>query len=188
MFQTERTLWLAFKAGDRRALDQLFKTYYPNLFRYGIKICANADVTDSTLQDFFIYLFEHRQGLSVPKNTKAYLFGAYRRKLLQHLQDTRSTRIKQQAFRTQQIDIQFSIEDMVIRDEQELHTQQMLMRMLNDLPKRQREAIYLRYYDDLDIRAVAEVLSITYQGTVNTIHKAVKTLRAHPGLEKIVAS
>jgi len=188
IFQTERALWLAFKDGQRRALDQLFRTYYPHLFRYGLKVCLDSDVTDSTLQDFFLYLFEHRQGLSLPQNTKAYLFRAYRRKLLQHLRDTRSKRMKQQELGIYQIDIQFSTEDMVIRDEEQQHIQHTLLRMLNDLPRRQREAIYLRYYDDLDIREVAEILSITYQGTVNTIHKAIKALRANDGLEKIVAS
>jgi RNA polymerase sigma factor (sigma-70 family) len=45
------------------------------------------------------------------------------------------------------------------------------------LPSRQREALFLRYYADLDYRTVAEVLGIevgTVSATLNAAHQALR--------------
>lgn len=71
------------------------------------------------------------------------------------------------------------------KQEVDEHVRHVLLEMLNTLPKRQREVLYLRYYDQLSLAEVAEVLSITYQGTVNTVYKAIKALRTHESLGQI---
>lgn len=60
--------------------------------------------------------------------------------------------------------------------------------MINELPRRQREAIFLRYYEGLQVREVAEVLGITYQGTVNTLYKGIKALRKHEQAAQLLSS
>jgi RNA polymerase sigma factor (sigma-70 family) len=45
------------------------------------------------------------------------------------------------------------------------------------LPERQREALFLRYYADLDYRTVAEVLGVevgTVSATLSAAHKALR--------------
>lgn len=52
-----------------------------------------------------------------------------------------------------------------------------LRELVGDLPERQRLALFLRYYADLDYREIASVLRIE-PGTVGaTLHKAQATLR-----------
>lgn len=47
--------------------------------------------------------------------------------------------------------------------------------------------IYLRYYNDLSIQEIAEVLSISYGAVVNTLYKAMVKLRKNRSqLEKLV--
>ena len=53
--------------------------------------------------------------------------------------------------------------------------------LLAELPERQREAIFLRYYADLDYTAIAEALAVR-PGTVGKLlHDARATLRAALG-------
>lgn len=183
----ENKTWLAFKRGDRNALDQLFRTYYPMLYLYGLKIHSHRDIIEESLQEFFLYLFEHRQQLAVPKSVRSYLFKAYRRRLLRQLDKYRTTRKLSENQMPWQPDIQISADEILIRGEENDYQKSVLQKLIQQLPARQREVIYLRYYNNLAIDEIAEVLSISYQGTVNTIYKALKTLRKDVNLRQINA-
>jgi RNA polymerase sigma factor (sigma-70 family) len=184
-FHSDQVLWNAFKAGNRDALNALFKSYYPVLYRYGKKICDDSHTVEENIQEFFLYLFEHRTGLTTPDSIKSYLLKSFRRRLLNNLEQTRGYRKKRSIYADHQVDIQFSIEEVMTRHELDDHIRHVLLEMLNSLPKRQREVVYLRYYDQLSLAEVAEVLSITYQGAVNTVYKAIKALRSHESLGQI---
>jgi len=61
---TDKFIWKSLKEGDLNAFGVLFETYYPLLHSYGLKISQNEALTEDTLQDFFLYIYEHRQNLS----------------------------------------------------------------------------------------------------------------------------
>jgi DNA-directed RNA polymerase specialized sigma24 family protein len=44
----------------------------------------------------------------------------------------------------------------------------------------------LRYYADLQITEISNILSISYQGVVNAIYKAMKALRKNPELLHLI--
>jgi RNA polymerase sigma-70 factor (ECF subfamily) len=52
------------------------------------------------------------------------------------------------------------------------HTREQLMR----LPKRQRAAVFLRYYADLDYREIARILAVTPGGAAKLLHDAHRRL------------
>lgn len=186
-FHSDQALWLAFKKGDRDALDALFRAYYPGLYQYGLKIYGAPDFIEESLQNFFLYLYDHRNNLTTPERIKPYLFTAYRRKLLRQIEKYRSQKKSLEHTMPWQPDIHFSADEIIVKQEVETFQKELLLEMLHQLPRRQREVIYLRYYSDLNISEIAEVLSITYQGTVNTLHKAIKALRRNSKLKRIRA-
>lgn len=55
----------------------------------------------------------------------------------------------------------------------------LLIRLLNLLPPRERQVVVLRHYDDLSERQVAEALGISVGTVKSTAHKALTTLRTH---------
>jgi RNA polymerase sigma factor (sigma-70 family) len=60
--------------------------------------------------------------------------------------------------------------------------------LLNKLPKRQKEAIYLKYYSELKTAEIAEIMNINYQSVVNTLHKAIKSLKEDISILKLFKS
>ena len=48
---------------------------------------------------------------------------------------------------------------------------------LAELSPRQREILYLKYYNNLDYIQISEVLEINYQSVINHVYKAIKKLR-----------
>ncbi len=183
---SERKLWRSFKRGDRDALAKIFERNYAVLHNYGLRISKNEALTEDCLQDFFIYLFEHRQGLANLETIQPYLFKSFRRTLLRQM-----NKKPEKLFSTNPIDlpipdIQFSIEDLMIEQEIIRLRKSILLEMLNQLPKRQREVIYLKYYNGFSIKEIEEIMSISYQGVVNKLHRAITTLRKHPNLQSLL--
>jgi RNA polymerase sigma factor (sigma-70 family) len=54
---------------------------------------------------------------------------------------------------------------------------QKLLPVLNELPPQQREAIYLKYFQGLNIDEIAEVMEQTNQSVRNNLHRAMLKLR-----------
>lgn len=183
--QNEKKIWQAFKQGDRNALATIFQTHYSALHNYGLRICGEMALTEDCLQDFFIYLFEHRENLSDLNTIRPYLFKSFRRMLLRQMNTSKSKNFSITPIDIPIPDIQFSKEDLMIAQEVEAFQNTILLEMLNNLPKRQREVIYLRYYNGLNINEIEDIMSISYQGVVNKLHRAIKSLKQNPKLQSL---
>ncbi|MCG1036291.1 RNA polymerase sigma factor [Polaribacter sargassicola] len=181
---TDQYVWKALKEGDLNAFSVLFESYYPQLHNYGLKICKNVALTEDTLQDFFLYIYEHRQNLSDIDNIAPYLFTSYKRFLIKVLK--KNEKLVQTDFSAENfVDIQFSAEEIITKHETEIFKNKKLNKLLNNLPKRQKEAIYLKYYSGLKASEIANIMDINYQSVVNTLHKAMKNLKEEISILKL---
>jgi RNA polymerase sigma factor (sigma-70 family) len=72
----------------------------------------------------------------------------------------------------------FSHEDFLIGEQNTLEWKNKLVQALNSLSPRQREAIYLRFFDNLTYEQIAQVMSLTVPTLYDLLSKAVKKLKA----------
>ena len=181
---TDKFLWKALKEGDLNAFSVLFESYYPDLHSYGLKISKNTALTEDTLQDFFLYVFEHRENLSDLDSIAPYLFTSYRRFLLKVMKKNNKlthTDFSEDTF----VDLQFTAEEIMTEQETTIFKNKNLSILLNKLPSRQKEAIYLKYYSGLKASEISEIMGINYQSVVNTLHKAIKSLKEEIAIIKL---
>lgn len=141
-------------------------------------------LVEECIQELFLYLYEARDRLSDPENVKAYLFTAMRRRILEKLKAGKLRLLPHLAVDP---DIQFSAEDLLIRNEGEQFVQEQLHRALNELPIRQKEAVYLRYFNGLNTQEIAEVMGVSNQTVLNTLHQALKKLYTKDNLKKLIS-
>lgn len=181
---TDKFIWKSLKDGDLKAFSVLFETYYPLLHNYGLKISKNVAVTEDSLQDFFIYIYEKRENLSDLETIAPYLFTSYRRFLLNIMK--KNAKLKYVDFSEETItDIEFTKEELMINQETESFRNKNLSKLLNKLPGRQKEAVYLKYYSGLKAPEIAKIMNINYQSVVNTLHKAIKNLKEEVSILKL---
>ncbi|MEO9893334.1 sigma-70 family RNA polymerase sigma factor [Aurantibacter sp.] len=173
---TDKSIWLLFIAGDINAFATLFKLYYSPLHNYGLKISNNTVLTEDCLQSFFVYLYENRLKLGNVNHVKSYLFVSFRRALLKILKREKKFTSYEQIFENSK-SFEFSIEELLIQQEFTKIKTTTLTKLLNSLTVREREAVYLKYYSNLKINEIAEVMSISYQSVLNTLQKAFTKLR-----------
>lgn len=174
----DKSLWFFFKKGDLNAFKALFKIHYPTLHAYGVKLSNDSSLTEDCLQNFFIYLYENRENLSDVNNIKSYLFVSFKRRLIKELQNKKSrTSFLEQAPLEQEI--VFSPQELAVKQEVQFLCTKTLHNLLNDLPKREREVIYFKYYCDMTTLEISEVMEIKPQSALNILQKAMIKLRKH---------
>ena len=107
---------------------------------------------------------------------RAYLFKCLRRRVLEKIREEKKLKTSRDKW-LYHVDIQFSPVDLEIQKNHKGATNKSLLKALNILPWRQREAIYLRYYNGLSTREIAEIMGVANQTVLNTLHQALKKLR-----------
>ncbi|WP_420321521.1 RNA polymerase sigma factor [Flagellimonas sp.] len=170
------TLWTRFKNGDKNAFETIFKLHYTSLFFYGYKISNSKALTEDTLQDFFTYLYEKRESLDQVINIHAYLIVSYRRRLFKTL-NKRNRDLKKMEKATGQNQILFYEQELQIHQPSFGTNNIQLVNLLNQLPERQKEAIFLKYYNGLTVKEIAAIMDISNQSVSNTLQKAFSWLR-----------
>ena len=164
-------LWDSFRQGNKNALAVLFERYYEVLFQYGIKVCRDTELVNDSLQDLFIEIWQQRQPAPL-LSLQAYLIKALRYKLIRA---AKKSRLLQPDLAD--MPFEMSHEHFLIQSEQDHATVEALIQQLNQLSPRQREIIFLRYYQRLSYREICEIMHIEYQVARNQLSLALKKLR-----------
>ncbi len=173
---TDETLWQRLKIGDELAFSALFERYYRLLINYGNSLSSYPERVQDCVQDVFVNLWLYRNTLSDNVVVKAYLLSSVRKRIARLHE--RDTIFRQTApLDAVQFSLDFSIEDQLIADEETLAQVSQLNRLINALPPRQKEALYLRYHQGLTIEQIGEMLDINHQSVSNLLHRCIQHLR-----------
>lgn len=160
--------------GRRKVLD-LYKQYFYDLFNYGMKISGDKEITADSIQDLFLDLYRKRN-LDEVKIIKPYLFKCLRNIIIDSLKKNRPlVSMDEQADQINSL----SSEDLIIRRELDHQTSRRLKQAFDNLSVRQKEIVYLRFYNGLSYAEIADVIGITNQSVRNHFSLALKHLRKH---------
>ena len=171
-------LWKLLKEGDKNALEKIYLDHISLLIRYGRKFVANEQLVEDCVQDLFVELWKNREGLSETDSIKRYLMVAIRRKVIRQISKVQKTESSNPA-EDYEFGAELAIEDHLIDLEISEEQSIKLKAAFENLSKRQKEAVYLKYYSGLDYEDICEVMDISYQSIRNLIFNALKSLRKH---------
>lgn len=175
---TDQQLLENIKQGSEDSFSVLFKRYFPLLLHYGEKFTHDSNLSKECIQELFIYLYEHPHLLANIKSPKTYFYTAFRRQLITAVRKQQKLE-QQKDILPDPLNIQFSKEDILIEQEEQQQQRTFISQLLNQLPARQREAVYLKYYGELSTKEIANIMGISPQGVLNMLYKAIKKLRKH---------
>ncbi|MGV3558668.1 RNA polymerase sigma factor [Larkinella arboricola] len=176
-FQTDAELWRQFKGDDELAFGMLAERYYKRLYGYGSKFSRDGEFIKDCIQDLFLELWDKRHNLSVPDSVKLYLLISLRRKMqrkrseLKWMEDWEELSFESDRVGT------FPIETAIIEDEASQYYIRKLQLLIPKLSRRQQEIIYLRFYENLDNQAIAELMSLSRQGVANLLWRTLRELK-----------
>ena len=82
----QQILWKRFVNGDKEALSLIFRTFFDELFSFGLKLTRNTEIVEDSLQDMFFKLWKNRNNLDGISNIRGYLLKALRHHIYDNLQ------------------------------------------------------------------------------------------------------
>lgn len=177
--------WLRSLEGDTHAFHNIHRELFGGLYYYALKLLQDGELANDAVQELFVKLWVKRGSIGVLKQVKPYFFTALRRQALNQLRNHRLRQLRLSGLPRPGID--FSPEEIVVRDEEYLRLQSRIAALLNDLPKRQKEVIYLHYFEEMDYAQIAVVMGIHYQSVLNLTQKALIKLRSADWLTALLS-
>ena len=180
--------WIKFKGGDENAFAILYKNYFYTLYNYGIKFTNDKELVKDGIHDLFVNLKRYRSKLTAFENdqsgsanpVKFYLFRSFRRILTSKLSDSYFHLLTNDIPNNYHFDAVVSCEEDLILEESQRSRIQRLNKSLKKLPPRQKEAIYLRFYEGYSFEQIAELMnSNNIKSTRGLIYKALDNLRKY---------
>lgn len=182
-------LWQQLKNGSELALGKLIKKYFNFLQNYGFKFVKDEAFVKDCVQEVFIDIWTRRDRVTIPLSIRAYLLSSIRRRVLREKERQRiNDATEHHDLETEPDMIAFSHEWLMMEQESLGELTKQVSNLLNQLPKRQREVLYLRFYQNLERHEIAEIMDINEQSVSNHLQAAFKNFKDNwQGLLLIIA-
>ena len=169
--------WKKKKKGDKKAFAAIYRDHVRNLLNYGYKVTSDRRVIEDSIQDLFFELWKNRAGLSDTTSVRFYLFRALRYKIMRNLKSSAASVLQQLEEVPEAFDL--SHENYLIGLEVQSLQMAHLKDLVTKLPRRQQEAINLRYYHNFSNEEIARIMGVNYQSACKFLYSALKTLKAN---------
>lgn len=154
------------RLGDERAAEELIKRYYTPVLHYCKRQCFNQEKAEDLTQETFLKLFKNLSGYKEKRKLKAYLYT-----IANHLCIDESRKIKECSLENEE-EIRDECDEMRrIEDKSEIDY------LLSILSPEQREAVILRFGEELSFWEIAKVMGCNMRTAQSRVRNALKIMR-----------
>ncbi len=154
------------RLGDEKAAEELIKRYYTSILRYCKRQCFNHEKAEDLTQETFLKLFRNLSGYKGKRKFKAYLYT-----IANHLCVDESRKMKVYPLENEE-DIGYECDEMHrIEDRSEIDY------LLDALSPEQREAVILRFGEQLEFWEIAKVMGCNMRTAQSRVRNALKIMR-----------
>lgn len=160
------------------SFSKLVEDYYHVLFNFGSTFCPDEALLKDTIQDLFLSIWENNNRFDI-KFARNYLLKSLRNNLYRNMKRQNSGVSLDEVELLDFLDHESSIEDVIVADEAAFQTSRELEASIAKLSAKQKEVVFLKYYQGLSNDEIAQILSINKQSVANSIHRIITTLRGN---------
>ncbi|CAG4993973.1 hypothetical protein DYBT9275_01276 [Dyadobacter sp. CECT 9275] len=169
-------LWHDYQSGDMYALANIMQSYYSDLFHWGLRLYGEREFVKDCIQDMFVKLWKMQESVNSVENVRSYLLVVLKTRILRELSKKHVTH-QSVLSEDYSFSVEFAADLRLIDEEHEIYRIRKLEVILNNLSGRQKELIYLRFYQSLSFEQIAEVMQLSRQSVYNLLQKSLGSLR-----------
>jgi RNA polymerase sigma-70 factor (ECF subfamily) len=180
---TDAEVMLRVKAGDDSAFAYLVQKYRRPMVNFMYRMSHNAAAAEDLAQEVFLRVYRSRTGYEASAKFTTWLYRIATNLAVNHARDTRHERPEamvsldepdEESGTTMDVaDSSLTAEQAILRRER----MQAIRKKVQSLPERQRLAVIMHKYQQMDYRQIAEVLKLTESATKSLLFRAYETLR-----------
>lgn len=171
-------LWHQSQAGDSLAFCQLADKQYRTLFNYACNFTSDREFIKDAIQDLMIHIWERRQNIQIQFVT-IYFLRALRNQLMQEFRRSNSAHPFLDIDEAVQVSDYQTVETEIERNELLSENQVKVRSAIEELPRRQKEAVFLKYFEGMDNEQIADLMQVNRQSVANLLFKAITALKQH---------
>lgn len=181
--QTDADVMLRVKAGDNSAFDYLVQKYRRPMVNFMYRMAHNAAGAEDLAQEVFLRVYRSRESYEASAKFTTWLYRIATNLAVNHARDTRHERPENQVSldepdeesgRTLDLaDGTPSVEENLVQRERLVAIRQ----RVQALPERQRIAVVMHKYQQMDYHQIADVLKLSESATKSLLFRAYETLR-----------
>jgi len=158
-------LWVLFVNGDSAAFQTIYSFYYQMLYNFGKRFLEETEVEDC-IHDTFLNILKYKNSATAVTNVKSYLFKCLRNQIYKVKKSNQ---------------LEFDLNEGTVVYEEDDQDQELILKQLKEiiskLSPREREIVYLKYFQNFNNIEISEMLDINYQTVRNILANAIKRLR-----------
>lgn len=151
----------------------MYRHYYARFYNYGKKFIADEMLIEDAAYETLLMVWEKRDSIPGLKFPDTYFYTTFRNKLITLIRQQKIASIPEASLE----EPGFNAEQMIIEKELNVHMRTQMFLAIQQLTPRQREVIFLRYFEGLSYEEVAEVIDITTKATYKIVARALAALK-----------
>ncbi len=181
--RTDAEIMLAVAAGDEAGYNYLVSKYHRAIIRFLFRMVHNEAIAEELAQEVFLRVYRSRESYRAEAKFSTWLYRIATNLAVNHARDTKYERTAQ----TVELDVPDSdtgatpevpdddpnVEQRMLRDER----MAAIRAQVAALPERQRMAVLMHKYQEMDYRQIGEVLKLSESATKSLLFRAYQTLR-----------
>ncbi|RDC55260.1 sigma-70 family RNA polymerase sigma factor [Pedobacter chinensis] len=178
-------LWHNLIKGNRIALNNIYSRFFSTLYQYGMRMLQDEDAVRDCIQNLFVRLWINHNKLTPVNNLRGYLISSLRNNIINfRAVEDRFQKVDLES--NEVFDLKFTVESVFIQKEEQTEQVKQLSQAMNKLTARQKEIIYLRYFEELDYAEISEIMDLSVKGTYKLSARALEALREVLNIDKFV--
>jgi RNA polymerase sigma-70 factor, ECF subfamily len=174
---------LRVKAGDESAFAYLVQKYRRPMVGFMYRLCHNPSTAEELAQEVFLRVYRSRTSYEPSAKFTTWLYRIATNLAVNHARDTRHER-PENTVRLDEPDQETGTtpdlaDETLSAEEQILKRERLaaIRKKVNALPERQRVAVIMHKYQQMDYRQIAGVLKLSESATKSLLFRAYETLR-----------
>lgn len=173
MASLETEIWNQISVGNTIAYSEAYRFYYKRFFNYGRKFTEDVQLLEDAVQEALLTIWDKRKIITSLEYPASYFYNAFRYQLFHKIKQFQKQNIEV----SDDLESDFLAEQMSVNESVDTALQNRLKTALTTLTSKQREAIFLRFYEGLSYDEVAGILNITTKATYKIMSRALGNLK-----------
>jgi len=180
---SDAQVMLRVKAGDESAFDYLVQKYRRPMLGFMYRMAHNSAVAEDLAQEVFLRVYRSRENYEASAKFTTWLYRIASNLAVNHARDTRHERPENTVSLDEpdhETGLTMDVPDDSLTAEENIVKRERLAAIrqrVQALPERQRIAVIMHKYQQMDYRQIADVLKLSESAIKSLLFRAYETLR-----------
>jgi RNA polymerase sigma-70 factor (ECF subfamily) len=180
---SDAEIMLRVREGDDTGFSILIEKYRKQIVHFMFRMSRNQAVAEELAQEVFLRVYRSRQTYRAEAKFSTWLYRIATNLGVNHARDTKYERTAQNVYLDQpdpETGTSPDVADSSLGAEQELVREEKMKAIRKHvmaLPERQRSAVLMHKYQEMDYKEIGEVLKLSESATKSLLFRAYQTLR-----------